>query len=461
MKKLSVKTKITAWFAGIVIAVSLLSMAVMYIGTLKVTENATKETLIAAASAASECITLSGTQPVISDTIEEITGAQIIVLGRNGNIYCGSAAKELISLKMTDGAFGRITVNGYHFFVYDKLLRFSGSSENAVWIRTYASFTPAQLFSRSMLLYWLILIPVLAAAAIGLSRLFTKRAFRPIDKINAAANEITESRDFSRRIPADSESQDEFNRTAVNFNRVLSRLEESYESEKQFTSDASHELRTPLAVIMAQSEILSEQLPAEAPEHKAAGTILRQSRQMSKLISELLMISRMENNNLHLGEEEVDVSELVDMTCGEMSDQAQQKNIRIEAHTQPGLIFRGDQTMLMRVYVNLIGNAVRYGRENGYVKISVTKSGREPGIFISRIEDNGIGIARENLGKIWNRFYQEDSSRSSGSGLGLFMVKWIVEYYGGTILAESTPGIGSTFTFSLPQTSRPSSDCSS
>lgn len=514
MRRASIKAKIAAWFAGIVLVVALLSMAVMYIGTLRVTESSTKSALIADASAAAQDISLAdapaaaqdisladapadqggssadasaeqggssaGTQVVISDKINEITASQVIILGKNGVIYYGQAARELISLKMTDGSFQRVTVNGSHFFVYDRLLRFGGSNENAVWIRTYATLTTAQLFGNSMLIYWIIMIPVLASAAVGLSLLFTKRAFRPIEKINAAAAEITENGDFSRRIPYDKESSDEFSRMSGSFNRMLDRLEGSYENEKQFTSDASHELRTPLSVIMAQAEILTEQLPEEDARRKSADTILRQSRQMSRLVSELLMISRMENHNLKLCEEDIDVRELMELVCEEMAEQAQEKNIRITADCRPGIIFRGDQTMLMRIYVNLIGNAIRYGKKDGHVKISVEKeiksdAGKtdsrtthdqtnihlQPGsvtdrsentsaAFITRIEDDGIGIAKENLDKIWNRFYQADPSKSSGSGLGLFMVKWIAEYYHGEVCAESTEGKGSVFTVVLP-----------
>ena len=109
------------------------------------------------------------------------------------------------------------------------------------------------------------------------------------------------------------------------FNRMLDRLEGNYENEKQFTSDASHELRTPLSVIMAQAEILTEQLPEEDARRKSADTILRQSRQMSRLVSELLMISRMENHNLKLCEEDIDVRELMELVCEEMAEQAQEK----------------------------------------------------------------------------------------------------------------------------------------
>ena len=476
MKRISVKTKITVYFAVIVLIAALLSMGLMYAGTLRVTEENTRNTLKSAAAAAVSCVTLSD-PPAVSDSISEITGAQIIVLGKMGKIYYGQAASELISLKMTDGAFQRIEVNGTHFYVYDTLCRKNGQAENAVWIRACASLTTAQIFGSSMLVYWLIMIPVLAAAAALLGILFTKRAFRPVAEINRAAEEITESGDFSQRLPVSAGQRDEFSSMAGNFNRVLDRLGESYESEKQFTSDASHELRTPLSVIMAQAEILTEKLPENEDARRSADSILRQSRQMSRLISELLMISRMENGNLHLTEEEIDVKELLETTCGEMEEQAAKKQIEITAAAEDGIIFRGDQTMLMRVFVNLIGNAVRYGKTGGHVHVTVRKTApasggvpfsvRETGAaaahdrridsgadstcsFTAEVSDDGIGIAEKDLGKIWNRFYQADASRTSGSGLGLFMVKWIIGYYHGKISVRSTPGEGSTFTFSLP-----------
>jgi hypothetical protein len=149
--------------------------------------------------------------------------------------------------------------------------------------------------------------------------------------------------------------------------------------------------------------------------------------------------------------EKVDFSELTKFVQEEMRLEAEKKSIKIETFIEPDLFIKADQTSLMRILINLISNAIKYGKMNGWIKISVYK---QDNYVVGSIEDNGIGIAMENLPKIWNRFYQVNTARSAGdehgTGLGLAMVKWMIEYHGGTITVDSKLGRGSTFVFRLP-----------
>ena len=137
--------------------------------------------------------------------------------------------------------------------------------------------------------------------------------------------------------------------------------------------------------------------------------------------------------------------------CGAAVDGAAARGIALHAEIAPDLLLRADETMMMRLLINLIQNAIAYGREGGNVWVTLREvNGRAEGC----VRDDGIGIAPEHLPKIWNRFYQVDPSRTasrSGAGLGLPMVRWIVEAHGGTISVESEPGKGSAFTFSFPK----------
>jgi signal transduction histidine kinase len=124
------------------------------------------------------------------------------------------------------------------------------------------------------------------------------------------------------------------------------------------------------------------------------------------------------------------------------------KNISIQTEIQPDISFLGDETLLMRLLMNLISNAIQYGRENGRLTVTLKKAG---GQVSGSVGDDGIGISKEDLPRIWDRFYQADPARSGGgAGLGLSMVQWIVQAHGGEISVKSEPGKGSTFSFVLP-----------
>ena len=130
------------------------------------------------------------------------------------------------------------------------------------------------------------------------------------------------------------------------------------------------------------------------------------------------------------------------------AEQAAARGIELRAGIEPGVTVQGDETLLMRLFINLLENGIRYGRPGGWLKLTLR---REGDAAVAVVADNGIGIAPENLDHIWQRFWQADPARSGGgAGLGLAMVRWIAGAHGGTVTVESTPGEGSAFTFTMP-----------
>ena len=232
---------------------------------------------------------------------------------------------------------------------------------------------------------------------------------------------------------------------------MLEKVEKAFIKEKQFTSDASHELRTPVTVILSQCEYLLEDSTLKEDERASIEVIQRKAQNMAKMISQLLFLSRTDQNRLVLHKEYVDLSLLTEMAAEEQEEIAGKKGIRIERDIQEQIKGYVDETLFIRLWMNLIGNGISYGKENGWLKVSLKK---KDGKIEGCVEDNGIGITKEQLTHIWERFYQADASRSgeegSGSGLGLPMVKWIVEAHGGEIEAESVFGEGSRFLFWIP-----------
>ena len=169
---------------------------------------------------------------------------------------------------------------------------------------------------------------------------------------------------------------------------------------------------------------------------------------MSKLISELLIISRMDRENLKINFEEVDVSELLHFVCDEQED-IHDGTTRLHRNILPNIMAKSDQMLLARMFVNLISNAYTYGTQNGNVWVSLQQDNTD---MILRVKDDGIGLAKEELPKIWERFYRVDKSRakSGNMGLGLSIVKWIVEHHNGTISITSELGSGTEITLKIP-----------
>ena len=171
---------------------------------------------------------------------------------------------------------------------------------------------------------------------------------------------------------------------------------------------------------------------------------------MTKLISELLMISRMDKNTIATQFEEIDLSELLEFVCDEQ-EELHGSAVRLSRNISPEIIANADRGLMTRLFINIISNAYSYIGGGDLITVALYKNNEN---VIFEAKDNGIGISEEDLPKIWERFYRADKSRTSedtaNSGLGLSMVKWIAELHGGKVSAESTYGLGSKFTFSMP-----------
>ena len=227
---------------------------------------------------------------------------------------------------------------------------------------------------------------------------------------------------------------------------MFERLEDAFETERQFTFDASHELRTPVSVIAAQCEYTLERTRSNEEYEEALQTIQRQGRKMSRLINDMLDITRLEIRADSYIQEAVDLTQLVTSVCADMA-LIQERGITLGWEVQENIIYKGNPVLLTRLLTNLVSNAYRYGKEHGHIQVTLRRKEKEIELAVS---DDGIGIAIEEQQKIFRRFYQADQSRSnSGTGLGLSMVYEIAQIHGGEIDVESTLGQGSTFVFRL------------
>ena len=286
--------------------------------------------------------------------------------------------------------------------------------------------------------------------------LFIGRTLRPVNTMIRTVQEIQEGSDLSKRIPLP-RGRDEFRRLAECFNQMLSSLENAFQRERQFTSDVSHELRTPVAVILSHCEYLLDQKNLPEEIRQELEIIQARANGMAKMNSQLLLLSRSDQNRQPLHFEQVNLTELLGIILEELQESAAEKQIELRSSLAPDVLLTADETMMIRLFENLLTNAIRYGREHGWTEVTMTVDGEYANISV---KDNGIGISKEHLPHIWERFYQADPSRSDsrqGAGLGLPLVRWIVRAHHGDIQVQSLEGIGTEFTLRLPLTQPPDS----
>jgi len=274
----------------------------------------------------------------------------------------------------------------------------------------------------------------------------SRRSLRPIDRIIDAAQDVAMG-DLSKRVPT-SITRDEIGELTRMINQMLDRIQESFDREKRFTADASHELRTPVSVILAYAEALALEVPQEGEAMKCAQAILLESARMQRIVTQLLTITRGEQKDYTIEHAAVDMGEVARSVAEQMEPLSREKGIDIRVKTAFNGTVTGDQSLLTQMMINLVDNAIRYGREGGWIDILVASA--PSGQCRVVVADNGVGIATQHLPHIFERFYRTDQARDrTGTGLGLSIVAWIVRMHGGMVEARSEEGNGSAFEITL------------
>jgi two-component system, OmpR family, phosphate regulon sensor histidine kinase PhoR len=231
----------------------------------------------------------------------------------------------------------------------------------------------------------------------------------------------------------------------------LTRLKQLERTREEFVANVSHELRTPLSLIKGYTETLLDGAK-DNPEvaTKFLQTIQRNSERLQFLIEDLLTISELESGRIKMNLQSVRLHSLVDRVLEDFKTQANSRRVELK-NTVPELTARADADRLQQVLGNLIGNAIKYGREGGHVNVSGEML---DGAAIELcVQDDGPGIPAESLERVFERFYRVDKARSreqGGTGLGLSIVKHIVASHGGKVWVKSEPGSGAAFYFTLP-----------
>lgn len=233
----------------------------------------------------------------------------------------------------------------------------------------------------------------------------------------------------------------------------IRKLEKEKTIRQEFFSNASHELKTPLTAIRGYAELLQSGMASDTQMQKEfLGRIHSEVEEMTSLINDILMISRLETKELMPTKEMLCVKSVAEEVKKTLKPLADENNVSLEIHCCDEFVYM-DRSHLQGILSNLMGNAVKYNRPGGFVQTDITMDSTSLSI---RVEDSGIGIAKEDQKRIFERFYRVDKARSkrvAGTGLGLSIVKHVTEFYGGCVSVESQSGVGSTFLVQLPAAS--------
>ena len=377
--------------------------------------------------------------------LDRIGGIATGLYQENGELIYGenTVGEKLMEIAFSDCTMNELSASKENFYVFDRQLDDLGI--DGLWLRGTISEEDATEDLYNIAKISLIILAIILCLGIFIGIIIIENIMKPIKKITEAAIKIGNGTDLKERINM-GEGKDDFKILALQFDKMMDRLDEAFEKEKRFTSDASHELRTPAAVISAQCEYTLES-PREIEEYiESLEVISRQNRRMSSLINDMLSLSRFENKKKQYTFEKFNFSECVSQICKDMS-LMENKNIQLYYDIEENIVVNGNKSLLERLISNLISNAYKYGKENGEIKVSLV-SDKEGNKTRLSVADNGIGINQEEKEKIFDRFYRSDKSRSeAGTGLGLSLALEIAKLHGGYIFVESEIGVGSTFTF--------------
>jgi heavy metal sensor kinase len=274
------------------------------------------------------------------------------------------------------------------------------------------------------------------------------RALRPIQQITNTAQEIT-AQDLSRRL-AYQGPIDEIGTLARTFDQMLERLQSSFERERRFTGDAAHELRTPLTVLKGQIDVTLNRRRNPAQYEKNLQELSGQVDRLIRLSNGLLFLSRSDQNQLSFNPSTINLHELLEILIEQFQPLAHERQLKINTKIPEELSVYGDSDHLIRLFMNLLENALKYTPAGGQITVTAVKNPGETEVII---HNTGPGIPQEHIQHLFERFYRMDADRSSqtgGTGLGLAIAYEIARLHGGRISVQSESGQGATFTVHLP-----------
>jgi heavy metal sensor kinase len=464
----SIRSRLTAWYILLLgIILILFSVFLNYFLSKRLYESVDNSLTVSATVVATSAVMRFNRSPLpgLDQFFDQFMGAGNLnkfyrIYDGSGNV--GSRSKNIDASKFplsqeayADALSGK---NSYETFLVDgnhpiRVITMPIIREKKLvnLIQVGTSLEAVQETLRNLRIFLFTAVPSVLVFATLLARFLARRALKPISKIIKTARDIGQGQELSQRIPV-FKVQDELGQLALTFNEMMDRLENSFAQMRQFSSDASHELRTPLTVLQGQNELVLSK-PREPQEYQEVIiSNLEEINYMSKVLEDLFVLSRSDENQILLNCKPMDLRDLVEEVCRHAEVLAEDKDISIVIAFLEPVKINGDEVRLRQMIWNILHNGIKYTQPGGELKVSLLE---EAGFALLSIQDTGIGIPEKDLPSIFDRFYRVDKARSKdegGSGLGLSICKHIAEAHKGKIEVESKLGVGTRFKIRIPST---------
>lgn len=459
MNPRSLRFRMTAWYAGLLASTLLLVGASVYVGLQRYLDWTLKKSLMTdCQTIGTELLGQISKQPegwlagdINEDYAPEVNGRFLRITQEGaGVVYVSGVPKSgafdpahvPFPLDGEKNGLRKVQLRHGHKLLVEAM-SFTTPDGGRFVVESGSPYDQVDVVLHGLLLIFAVYVPFVLSLAVGGGYWLMRRSLEPIDDITRRAEGITSS-NLSERLPV-IKTGDELERLSTALNRMIARLEGAFEHINRFSADASHELRTPLTILQLELEGMVQNQRANPALTDQIGSALEEAQRMSRIVENLLTISRMDAGEVKMDKAPLDLGELASATADAMRLIAEEKAIDLRIHVARDVWVEGDRTRVQQVMVNLIDNAIKYTLEKGVVEVGVR---REGATAVLEVMDNGAGIPADALPHVFERFYRADKARSrasGGAGLGLSIVKAVCAAHGAEIKVTSEEGHGSRF----------------
>ncbi|HEY0429947.1 MAG TPA: ATP-binding protein [Pyrinomonadaceae bacterium] len=458
----SVRTRLTLWYVGVLALVIVAFALLTYFFTIRVLNHDTNMRLeemsrnftVALKAEEADEEEERNTEQIIVETTNEFRfrDYQFAVFANNGRLIASTVDFDIQENSASQKSFFSDLTNGDEKFrVYDSPVE---TGQNQYRLLVFHSLREQIRFENRLTRIFLISAPlVLLFAGFG-GYFLTRKSLAPVIEMGEEAENIS-AKNLNERLSVKNE-RDELGKLAKVFNALLARLEASFEQQRRFMADASHELRTPLAIVRGESEVALTKDNRPAKDYQASLAVVHdESKRLTKIVEDLFTLARADAGQFRASFAPVYLDEIVGDCVRSIGVLAQKKQVNLDFSSDAEMPMSGDESLLRRLFLNLLDNAIKYNRDGGTVSVICLKNAES---FLVEINDSGAGIPRSEQTHIFDRFYRVDKARSrseetetSGAGLGLSIARWITEIHRGTIILVSSDAAGSVFAVEFPR----------
>lgn len=348
----------------------------------------------------------------------------------------------------TERFFGKVEggKNGYRAFAQ----RFSAGGKNYVLI-ILRSMHPQKEMLEEVTATFAWVIPIAILLASGGGYFLARKSLAPVVAMSSQAGRIG-AENLHERLAVQNE-RDELGHLARSFNSLLDRLGESFERQRRFMADASHELRTPVAILRGEAEVALQQARPIEEYRESLSVLHHEAERLTRIVEDLFTLTRADAGQYPLQLRDFYLDEMIAECVHSARTLALPKKITLAFDGAPESPVHADESLIRRMLLNLLDNAIKYTPEGGRVTVACHRNGEE---YVVRITDTGPGIPAEMRSRIFERFFRADKARSraendgGGAGLGLAISRWIAEAHHGRLELTQSDSHGSTFTAYLP-----------